>query len=75
VNDDGSQLFDDKKREKRMEFYRTHGIGWVARPPHSSDKNGFKRARKSKKASNMNFALEDSCATGDKLNRIERGAN
>lgn len=75
VNDDGFQLFNDAQRQERVDFYHNHGIGWVARPPHSNDQNGFKRAGKFKKASNMNFALNISCAMEDKLKRIERGAD
>lgn len=70
VNDDGFQLFNDEQRQERMDFYLRNGIGWVARPPH--DKDGFKRAGKFKKASNMNFALNISCCMEDKLKRIER---
>jgi cellulose synthase/poly-beta-1,6-N-acetylglucosamine synthase-like glycosyltransferase len=72
INDDGFQLFDDQKREERVDFYRDHGIGWIARPPHSNEKDGFKRAGKFKKASNMNYALNISCAMEEKLQRMER---
>lgn len=43
-------------REERLEFYRQHDIGFVARPPHG--KAGFVRAGRFKKASNMNYCLE-----------------
>ena len=43
-------------REKRLEFYRQHDIGFVARPPHG--KAEFLRAGRFKKASNMNYSLE-----------------
>ncbi len=43
-------------REERLEFYRQHDIGFVARPPHG--KAGFLRAGRFKKASNMNYCLE-----------------
>jgi len=37
INDDGLQLLSEQDRDERIEFYATHGIGWVARPPHSED--------------------------------------
>jgi hypothetical protein len=43
-------------REERLEFYRQHGIGFVARPPHGH--GGFVRAGRFKKASNMNYCLD-----------------
>jgi hypothetical protein len=58
VHDDGLQIISEEDRQKRIEFYSDHGIGWVARPPHSSDQDGFKRAGRFKKASNMNFGLQ-----------------
>ena len=58
VHDDGLQLLDLPEREKRMAFYADHNIGWVARPPHSSEPDGFKRAGRFKKASNMNYGLQ-----------------
>ncbi|KAF8577758.1 hypothetical protein K439DRAFT_1639454 [Ramaria rubella] len=57
VCDDGMQLLPEAEREKRMAFYANQGIGWVARPKHSDEKGGFKRAGRFKKASNMNFGL------------------
>jgi cellulose synthase/poly-beta-1,6-N-acetylglucosamine synthase-like glycosyltransferase len=57
VNDDGLQLLSPDQRAARMAFYSNHGIGWVARPPHSADADGFKRAGRFKKASNMNYAM------------------
>ncbi|OBZ72967.1 hypothetical protein A0H81_07224 [Grifola frondosa] len=36
---------------------RDHNIGWVARPRHSKDPAGYKRAGRFKKASNMNYGL------------------
>lgn len=57
INDDGMQLLSPEEREKRTAFYANHNIGWVARPPHSSESDGFKRAGRFKKASNMNYAL------------------
>ncbi|KAF7760728.1 CAZyme family GT2 [Agaricus bisporus var. burnettii] len=58
IHDDGLQIIDEEERQKRIEFYSDHGIGWVARPPHSSAPDGFKRAGRFKKASNMNFGLQ-----------------
>ncbi len=75
VNDDGMQLISEADRTERMAFYADHGIGWVARPGHSADANGFKRKGKFKKASNMNFALAISCSMEDKLNELKRGPN
>jgi cellulose synthase/poly-beta-1,6-N-acetylglucosamine synthase-like glycosyltransferase len=57
VNDDGLQLLSPDQRAARVAFYSNHGIGWVARPPHSTDADGFKRAGRFKKASNMNYAM------------------
>lgn len=58
VHDDGLQLLGEKERQKRISFYADHNIGWVARPPHSSAADGYKRAGRFKKASNMNYGLQ-----------------
>lgn len=58
VHDDGLQLLDDQEREKRIAFYADHNIGWVARPAHSGAADGYKRAGRFKKASNMNYGLQ-----------------
>ena len=58
INDDGLQLLPSDERGARITYYTDHGIGWVARPPHSNEPNGFKRAGRFKKASNMNYALQ-----------------
>jgi cellulose synthase/poly-beta-1,6-N-acetylglucosamine synthase-like glycosyltransferase len=58
VNDDGLQLLPPAERSARITYYTNHGIGWVARPPHSNEPDGFKRAGRFKKASNMNYALQ-----------------
>lgn len=55
VCDDGLQLLDNEAREARISFYANHNIGWVARPGHSSDPDGFKRAGRFKKASKWVF--------------------
>ncbi|KAF5347443.1 hypothetical protein D9756_011118 [Leucocoprinus leucothites] len=60
VHDDGLQLISEEERKKRIEFYSDHNIGWVARPAHSSTPDGFKRAGRFKKASNMNYGLQAS---------------
>ncbi|TDL23464.1 hypothetical protein BD410DRAFT_857631 [Rickenella mellea] len=70
INDDGMQLLSQADRDARIEFYANHGIGWVARPKHDGDNpDGFKRAGRFKKASNMNYAL----ALSLKLERCLRG--
>ncbi|KAG2019686.1 hypothetical protein CC2G_005101 [Coprinopsis cinerea AmutBmut pab1-1] len=58
ICDDGLQLIPEDQRQERIAFYANHNIGWVARPGHSSEPDGFKRAGKFKKASNMNYGLE-----------------
>ena len=58
VNDDGLQSLPPAERSARIAYYTNHGIGWVARPPHSNEPDGFKRAGRFKKASNMNYALQ-----------------
>jgi len=58
VNDDGLQLLGAEEREERIAFYADHNIGWVARPAHSNDPDGFKRPGRFKKASNMNYGLQ-----------------
>jgi hypothetical protein len=58
VHDDGLQLLDEAEREKRIAFYADHNIGWVARPKHEDSPDGFKRAGRFKKASNMNYGLQ-----------------
>ncbi|EKM60565.1 uncharacterized protein PHACADRAFT_110066 [Phanerochaete carnosa HHB-10118-sp] len=57
VHDDGMQLISEEDRSERIAFYTDNNIGWVARPPHSGEPDGFKRAGRFKKASNMNFGL------------------
>ena len=55
INDDGLQLCDDALKQLRIQYYDMYDIGWVARPKHGHD--GFVRAGRFKKASNMNYAL------------------
>ena len=57
INDDGLRLLPVEERDARILFYANHGIGWVARPKHDDASDGFKRAGRFKKASNMNYAL------------------
>ena len=58
INDDGLRLLSVEERDARIIFYANHGIGWVTRPKHnSSSPDGFKRAGRFKKASNMNYGL------------------
>ena len=57
IHDDGLQLISKEERIKRIKFYADHNIGWVARPPHSNEPDGFKRAGQFKKASNLNYGL------------------
>lgn len=58
INDDGMQLISEEDRQARMALYADHNIGWVARPKHSNEPDGFKRAGRFKKASNMNYGLD-----------------
>ena len=58
VHDDGMQLINEEERAERMAFYADNNIGWVARPPHSGAPDGYKRAGRFKKASNMNYGLQ-----------------
>ncbi|TFK91890.1 hypothetical protein K466DRAFT_595689 [Polyporus arcularius HHB13444] len=57
INDDGLRLLPVEDRDARILFYANHGIGWVARPKHDDAPDGFKRAGRFKKASNMNYGL------------------
>ncbi|KAL4247672.1 Glycosyl transferase family group 2-domain-containing protein [Abortiporus biennis] len=57
VHDDGLQLISEEERKERVAFYADNNIGWVARPKHESTPDGFKRAGRFKKASNMNYGL------------------
>lgn len=71
VHDDGLQLIGPEEREKRIQFYANHNIGWVARPPHSNEPNGYKRAGRFKKASNMNYGLALSLKMEEKIQELE----
>lgn len=70
VCEDGMQAVKPEIAEMRQKFYRANNIGWVARPPHNKD--GFVRAGKFKKASNMNYALDFSLRVEDELLKLCR---
>ena len=57
VHDDGLQLLSEQDRAERIAFYEDNNIGWVARPADEKPPEGFKRAGRFKKASNMNYGL------------------
>ncbi|KAH6903092.1 glycosyl transferase family group 2-domain-containing protein [Coprinopsis sp. MPI-PUGE-AT-0042] len=71
ICDDGLQLIPEEQRKERLAFYANHNIGWVARPGHSGDVDGFKRAGKFKKASNMNYGLQLSLKLEKYLAQLE----
>ncbi|KAJ7510955.1 glycosyl transferase family group 2-domain-containing protein [Mycena galericulata] len=72
VHEDGLQVVDEAERAKRIAFYADHNIGWVARPPHDSKHaDGFKRAGRFKKASNMNYGLALSLRMEAKMAELE----
>ena len=58
INDDGLRLLPPSERDERLAFYANHNIGWVARPKHDPKPDGFKRAGRFKKASNMNYGIK-----------------
>ncbi|KAG9311354.1 glycosyl transferase family group 2-domain-containing protein [Chiua virens] len=62
VNDDGLRLLPPADATARLSFYATHNISWVARPAHTfnakTNPQGFRRAGRFKKASNLNYALD-----------------
>lgn len=70
VCEDGMQLLSTEERRKRIAYYQMHGIGWIARPPHG--KEGFVRAGKFKKASNMNYTLDIAQKLEIKLENVAR---
>ncbi|KAI1339989.1 glycosyl transferase family group 2-domain-containing protein [Xylariaceae sp. FL0016] len=65
VCEDGMQASKPEVAEMRQQFYQANGIGWCARPAHGND--GFVRAGKFKKASNMNYCLSFSLRVEDEL--------
>ncbi|KAK7469308.1 hypothetical protein VKT23_003792 [Stygiomarasmius scandens] len=70
INDDGLRLLPVADRNERITFYAEQNIGWVARPSHSDEPDGFKRAGRFKKASNMNYALALSLKVEAHLERL-----
>lgn len=75
VHDDGLQLISEEERKERITFYANHNIGWVARPPHSNQADGYKRAGRFKKASNMNYGLALSLKLEAKLLELEESGH
>jgi len=75
VCDDGMQLINAADRDARVAFYAAHDIGWVARPKHTSEPGGFKRAGRFKKASNMNYALKLSLRMEELLIQLQNDPN
>jgi hypothetical protein len=71
IHDDGLQLISPEDREERIAFYADHNIGWVARPPHNNSPDGFKRAGRFKKASNMNYGLRLSLMLEKRLAELQ----
>ncbi|KAH9946763.1 glycosyl transferase family group 2-domain-containing protein [Amylocystis lapponica] len=74
VHDDGLQLISEADREERIAFYADHNCGWVARPPHNNAPDGYKRAGRFKKASNMNYGLALSLKLEKHLLALEEDA-
>jgi cellulose synthase/poly-beta-1,6-N-acetylglucosamine synthase-like glycosyltransferase len=68
--DDGMQLIKPEDADERRKYYADHGIGWISRPGHSSEAEGYKRAGRFKKASNMNYALKISLKLEEHLVRF-----
>ncbi|OJA16706.1 hypothetical protein AZE42_11524 [Rhizopogon vesiculosus] len=72
INDDGLRLLPHDQAKERIEYYATHGIGWIARPRHGHQ--DFIRAGRFKKASNMNYALDLSLRTERILEELQAQA-
>lgn len=70
ICDDGMQGMKPEDAAERRAYYANHGIGWIARPKHSEEPDGFKRAGRFKKASNMNYALKISLKLEKHLARL-----
>lgn len=62
------KILPEEEANARRAFYTENNIGWVARPKHGVD--GFVRGGKFKKASNMNYGLNISNRTEDRLQAI-----
>ncbi|ODQ49725.1 hypothetical protein SAICODRAFT_62809 [Saitoella complicata NRRL Y-17804] len=70
VCDDRMQLVDERSQEFRKAYYRKNSIGWVARPGHGVD--GYVRAGRFKKASNLNTMMGVSVKVEERLKQIDR---
>ncbi|KAI1848718.1 hypothetical protein JX266_005577 [Neoarthrinium moseri] len=68
VCEDGMQAVKPEVSEMRKQFYAANSIGWCARPAHGKD--GYERAGKFKKASNMNYCLSFSSRVEDEMLRL-----
>ncbi|KAK7469098.1 hypothetical protein VKT23_003589 [Stygiomarasmius scandens] len=69
ICDDGLRVLGKEEADKRIAFYATHDIGWVARPPHSAS---FERLGQFKKASNLNYGLALSMKLEKHLSELHR---
>ncbi|KAJ9474287.1 hypothetical protein PHBOTO_004353 [Pseudozyma hubeiensis] len=67
VSEDGLRLLSREEAEERIRCYNAMGVGWVARPPHSSQEGGYVRKGRFKKASNLNFTYNLSLRTEEIL--------
>jgi len=75
ICDDGMQYLDPDMAAERRAYYADHSIGWIARPRHSNEPDGFKRAGRFKKASNMNYALKISLKLEKHLAKFQSDEN
>ncbi|KAK9467989.1 glycosyl transferase family group 2-domain-containing protein [Lipomyces arxii] len=71
VNDDGLQLISPEEADERRRFYDDHLVGYVARP--APGQNGYVRAGRFKKASNMNYCLNVSNRVEEILEEKSKG--
>ncbi|TFK78948.1 tubulin-domain-containing protein, partial [Polyporus arcularius HHB13444] len=71
INEDSMQLLFEDERAARIAFYLDHNIGWVVRPPHSNAPDGYHRAGRFKKTSNMNHGLKLSLKLEKHLQDLE----
>lgn len=67
VSEDGLRLLPREEAEERIRYYNAMGVGWVARPRHSSEQGGYVRKGRFKKASNLNFTYNLSLRTEEIL--------
>ncbi|TKY89776.1 hypothetical protein EX895_001073 [Sporisorium graminicola] len=67
VSEDGLRLLTREEAEERIRYYSSMGVGWVARPRHSSEEGGYIRKGRFKKASNLNFTYNLSLRTEEIL--------